>query len=130
MTIRNRLKLVAMVPIVLLFLLSSYFFITSYLNFEKANALKTVLTNNAVLSKSLTSIGKERGLTALYMGSDRKVFTEPLAKQRKEADASFSQLKRSLQIADTSYIPPLLSILGEDKLLDWDKAKEQMRNSR
>ena len=128
MTIRNRLKLVAMVPIVLLFLLSSYFFITSYLNFEKANALKTVLTNNAVLSKSLTSIGKERGLTALYMGSDRKVFAEPLAKQRKETDASFSQLKHSLQTADTSYIPPLLSILEEDKLLDSEKYQKLLGN--
>ena len=128
MTIRNRLKLVAMVPIVLLLLLSSYFFITSYLNFEKANALKTVLTNNAVLSKSLTSIGKERGLTALYMGSDRKTFSEPLKKQRKETDVSFTQLKHSLQTTDTSYIPFLLSMLGQDRLLDTAKYQKLLGN--
>ncbi len=128
MTIRNRLKLVAMVPIILLLLLSSYFFITSYLNFEKANALKTVLTNNAVLSKSLTAIGKERGLTALYMGSDRKVFGEPLAKQRKETDASFSNLKRSLQTKDTSYIPLLMSTLGQEKLLDTARYQKLLGN--
>jgi len=128
MTIRNRLKLVAMVPIVLLLLLSSYFFITSYLNFEKANALKTVLTNNAVLSKSLTSIGKERGLTALYMGTDRKVFAEPLNKQRKETDASFSQLKSALHINETTYIPFLLSALGENKLLDTAKYQKLLAN--
>jgi len=76
MTIRNRLKLIGLVPILLLFLLSSYFFITSYLNFEKANALKTSLSNNANLGHSLTQIGKERGLSALYMGSDLKEFSD------------------------------------------------------
>ncbi len=54
MTIRNRLKLIGLVPITLLILLSSYFFITSYLNFEKANALKTTLINNGALDKALT----------------------------------------------------------------------------
>jgi len=128
MTIRNRLKLVAMVPIVLLIILSSYFFITSYVNFEKANALKTVLTNNAVLSKSLTAIGKERGLTALYMGSNRKTFTEPLQKQRQETDKSFTQLKHSLRTADTSYIPFLLNMLGESRLLDTAKYQKLLGN--
>ena len=58
MTIRNRLKLIGLVPITLLILLSSYFFITSYINFEKANALKTTLKNNALLDKTLVNIGK------------------------------------------------------------------------
>jgi len=128
MTIRNRLKLVAMIPIVLLLLLSSYFFITSYLNFEKANALKTVLKNNAVLSKSLTAVGKERGLSALYIGSDRKVFAEPLAKQRKNTDALFSQLKHSLQIRNTNYIPYLPDLLGEGNLLDSKKYQLLLKN--
>ena len=128
MTIRNRLKLVAMVPIILLILLSSYFFITSYLNFEKANALKTVLANNAVLSKSLTAVGKERGLTALYMGSGRKSFSEPLAKQRKSTDITFSQLKRSLQTDETSYLPFILGVLGERNLVDNQKYKALLRN--
>ncbi|SFV54476.1 BarA sensory histidine kinase (= VarS = GacS) [hydrothermal vent metagenome] len=128
MTIRNRLKLVAMVPIILLILLSSYFFITSYLNFEKANALKTVLANNAVLSKSLTAVGKERGLTALYMGSNRKSFSEPLAKQRKSTDITFSQLKRSLQTDETSYLPFILGVLGEGNLVDNQKYNALLRN--
>jgi len=68
MTIRNRLKITGLVPIVLLILLSSYFLFTSYQNYEKANAFKTVLKNNAVLNDMLVQIGKERGLTSLYMG--------------------------------------------------------------
>ncbi|AKF24397.1 histidine kinase [Sulfurovum lithotrophicum] len=128
MTIRNRLKLVAMVPIVLLLLLSSYFFITSYVNFEKANALKTILTNNAILGKSLTAVGKERGLTALYMGSDRKSFSEPLIKQRKSTDTVFAELKRSLKTSDTTYLPFLLSLTGEGKLLDSQKYNQLLTN--
>ncbi|MBT8344184.1 MAG: hypothetical protein KJO45_05650, partial [Sulfurovum sp.] len=71
MTIRNRLKLIGLVPITLLILLSSYFFVTSYVNYEKANALKTTLINNGALDKALIDIGKESGLTALYLGTDK-----------------------------------------------------------
>jgi len=118
MTIRNRLKLIGLVPILLLVLLSSYFFITSYLNFEKANALKTVLSNNAHLSHSLTQIGKERGLSALYMGSNTKEFSAPLTKQRKNTDQALQALKTDLVTKDTSYIPFLLNVLGENTHLE------------
>ena len=128
MTIRNRLKLVAMVPILLLLLLSSYFFVTSYINFEKATALKTVLTNNAVLGKSLTAVGKERGLTALYMGSDRKEFDGPLAKQRKSTDTVFAELKRSLKTSDTTYLPFILGLTGDKQLLDSQKYNTLLGN--
>jgi len=128
MTIRNRLKLIAMVPILLLLLLSSYFFITSYINFEKATALKTVLTNNAVLGKALTAVGKERGLSALYMGSDRKEFGVPLTKQRKNTDAVFTELKHSLKTKASAYIPFILDATGESQLLDSQKYNQLLKN--
>jgi len=128
MTIRNRLKLIGLVPILLLILLSSYFFITSYLNFEKANALKTSLSNNANLSHSLTQIGKERGLSALYMGSDLKEFSNSLAKQRKNTDTSLQTLKTNLVTKDTSYIPLLLQLLGESTYLDKSKYHTLLTN--
>jgi len=128
MTIRNRLKLIGLVPILLLVLLSSYFFITSYLNFEKANALKTVLSNNAHLSHSLTQIGKERGLSALYMGSNTKEFSAPLTKQRKNTDQALQALKTDLVTKDTSYIPFLLNVLGENTHLDRSKYQAILTN--
>jgi len=128
MTIRNRLKLIAMVPIALLLLLSSYFFITSYVNFEKANALKTILTNNALLGKSLTAVGKERGLSALYMGSNRKAFGEPLSKQRKSTDLIFNRLKNSLKTSDTVYLPFILGLRGERALLNAQAYNQLLRN--
>ena len=117
MTIRNRLKLIGLVPITLLILLSSYFFVTSYLNFEKANALKTTLKNNALLDKALVNIGKERGLSALFLGSDKKEFTDSLAKQRATLDTSMKALQNKLITKDTTYLPFLLKALGEKSLI-------------
>lgn len=128
MTIRNRLKLIGLVPILLLILLSSYFFITSYLNFEKAHALKTVLSNNAKLSQSLTQVGKERGLTALYLGGDRKDFSDLLKKQRQNTDNSLQMLKTELAIKDTSYTPLLLKLLGGNNYLDKNRYQALLAN--
>ena len=108
MTIRNRLKITGLVPIVLLILLSSYFLVTSYQNHEKANAFKTVLKNNAVLNDMLVQIGKERGLTSLYMGSDRKSFIDPLHKQRAVVDSAVKKLHKDLVVQNKVYLPFLL----------------------
>jgi len=118
MTIRNRLKMVGVVPIMFLILLSGYFFVTSYLNYEKASALKTILNNNAHLNKSLVQIGKERGLTSLYMGSEGKEFSGSLTKQRVNTDKSFAALKSNLVYKDTGLIPALLKLLGEEDYIN------------
>ncbi|HFD14262.1 MAG TPA: hybrid sensor histidine kinase/response regulator, partial [Epsilonproteobacteria bacterium] len=113
MTIRNRLKLIGLVPITLLILLSSYFFVTSYVNYEKANALKITLQNNALLDKAMVDIGKERGLTSLYLGSEKKEFKEAMTKERKILNAALAKLKQGLITKDTTYLPFLLEALGE-----------------
>ena len=118
MTIRNRLKMVGVVPIMFLILLSGYFFVTSYINFEKASALKTILNNNAHLTKSLVQIGKERGLTSLYLGSNGKEFADTLKKQRVSTDKSFQALKSHLVYKDTGYASVLLNLLGEKDYID------------
>jgi len=128
MTIRNRLKMVGAVPITFLILLSGYFFVTSYLNFEKANALKTILNNNAQLSNTLVQIGKERGLTSLYLGSEGKEFSESLIKQRKSTDKTFKSLKQKLVFKDASYIPVLLELLGQGNSIDAAKYKKLLNN--
>ena len=129
MTIRNRLKLIGLVPITLLVLLSSYFFVTSYVNFEKANALKTTLKNNALLDKTLLEIGKERGLTALYIGSDKKEFRESLVKQRASLDKAVKRLKSGLITKDTSYLPFLLKALGENSKIQGNMYQKLIKNT-
>ena len=128
MTIRTRLKMVGVVPIMFLILLSGYFFVTSYVNYEKANALKTILNNNASLSKSLVQIGKERGLTSLYLGSDGKEFSDLLKKQRTETDSAFATLKQSLVYKDTGFSPALLKLLGEEDYINDAKYNTLLNN--
>ncbi len=128
MTIRNRLKMVGIVPIMFLILLSGYFFVTSYLNFEKANALKTILNNNATLTNTLVNIGKERGLTSLYLGSAGKEFSDSMIKQRVSTDESFNSLKQKLVFKDTSYIPVLLKLLGQSDSIDTAQYNKLLNN--
>jgi len=118
MTIRNKLKLIALVPILLLFLLASYFFVTSYINYEKAQSLKTALRNNAYLSKSLTEAGKERGLTALYMGSDRITYKDLVEKQRISTDNAIRELRTKIVTEKSNLIPFLPNLLGENTNLN------------
>jgi signal transduction histidine kinase/DNA-binding response OmpR family regulator len=120
--------MVGAVPITFLILLSGYFFVTSYLNFEKANALKTILNNNAQLSNALVQIGKERGLTSLYLGSEGKEFSESLMKQRKNTDKTFKSLKQKLIFKDPTYIPALLKVLGQNNSIDTAQYNKLLNN--
>ena len=128
MTIRNRLKLIALVPILLLLLLSSYFFVTSYINYEKAQALKTALSNNAYLSQSLSAIGKERGLTALYMGSDHKAYGKLLKKQRSTTDRTVARMRSKIVPDNGTFIAFLPKLLGENTELDTQLYQHMLRN--
>ena len=118
MTIKNRLKLIGLLPITLLALLSSYFLVTSYINYEKANALKSVLSNNAHLANLLTESGKERGLTALYLASEQKEFSDSLRKQRGNTDRSIINTQNNIRVEDTRSLPFLLDLLGEKNTLN------------
>lgn len=115
MTIRNKLKLAGLVPIVILILLAGSFFVTSYLNFENANALKTTLKNNAKLAEMLSEVGKERGLSGLYIGNRQKEFFDLLKNQREAFDTSFEELKNNLIVENKFYFPAIVNFFDQDR---------------
>ena len=129
MTIHNRFKLIGFIVITLLIILSSYFFITSYLNFKKAQALKTILTNNSNLSSILVDIGKERGLTSMYLGSHKQEFIDSLHKQRESTDQTLTLVKQALSVKNMSDIPLLFTVLKEENLIDIKKYKQYLSKS-
>ncbi len=129
MTVRTKLKLIGLLPIVLLLLVSGYLFLTSYLNFEKVNALKTILTNNANLGHTLTQVGKEESLSALYIGSDRKLFNNSLQKQRKNTDKALRELQANLVDHQEEYIPYIRELLGERTYLEQEKYQKLLHTS-
>jgi signal transduction histidine kinase/DNA-binding response OmpR family regulator len=128
MTIRNRLKLLGLVPITLLLLLASYFFITSYANFEKANALKLTLSNNAKLDSLLGQLGKERGLSSLYLGSEQKDFKEVLDKQRTKTDQAIAGLKLEPISNDNAYLPFIAGLINKDLSKDLMNYTQMSKN--
>jgi len=99
MQMNNRLKLISMLPIILLFVISSYFLYLSYSKYYKANELKNIIKNNIYLNKVLTEVGKERGLTSSFIGSNSNIdIKKELLKQRRVTD-------NSIQKAESSMIP-------------------------
>ena len=128
MTIRNRLKLIGLVPITLLILISSYFFITSYLNFEKVHTLQTILKNNAMISDAQNNTDAERSITAMYLGSDQKEFLDTLKKQYKNTDKSYQNMHSQLILKSKSYIPFLIDLLAKESKIDTDNYTLMLQN--
>ena len=50
MTIQNKLKLIGLLPITLLIVVTSYFFVDSYYNFTHARGLEAIISNNKYIT--------------------------------------------------------------------------------
>ena len=96
MQINNKLKLISMLPIVLLFIVSSYFFFTSYGQYYKANELKTIIKNSVFFNNTITELGKERGLSSIVLGSNGIKAQDELIRQRLQTDASIQKLNQNI----------------------------------
>ena len=85
-----------MLPIVLLFIVSSYFFFTSYGQYHKANELKTIIKNNLFFNNTITALGKERGLSSIVIGSKGAKAKDELIRQRLQTDTSIEKMKQNI----------------------------------
>jgi len=98
MQIHNRLKLISMLPIILLFIVSSYFLFISYTKYYKANELKEIIKNNVQLNVVIKEIGRERGLSSTYMGAESDSHAKKeLLRQRILTDNAIEKAKTSLK---------------------------------
>jgi signal transduction histidine kinase/DNA-binding response OmpR family regulator len=97
-------------------------------NYEKANALKTTLINNGALDKALINIGKESGLTALYLGTDKKLYADALIKQREMSEESFENLKYEVITEKEVYLPFLIELLEGPAVTAFDPYKRLQAN--
>ncbi|MCK5853661.1 MAG: response regulator [Sulfurovaceae bacterium] len=96
MQINNKLRLISMLPIVLLFIVSSYFLFTSYGQYRKANELKDIIKNNVFFNDTITQLGKERGLNSIVIGSKGAKAKEELLRQRVQTDFSIEKTKQNI----------------------------------
>ncbi|MCH9740328.1 MAG: nitrate- and nitrite sensing domain-containing protein, partial [Epsilonproteobacteria bacterium] len=85
-----------MLPIILLFIVSTYFLFISYGQYYKANELKQIIKNNVHLNEIITEVGKERGLSSIVLGSKGTHAYDELKRQRVQTDSTIESSKTSL----------------------------------
>ena len=105
MKIKNKLKLITILPTLILVAAAAYLFYNTYINYEKTRAYKIVTNNNKTLNKLLIELGRERGITALYLASNKQSYKELLTNQYKKTDSAIKEYKNSAIIENSTLLP-------------------------
>ncbi|MDB2562054.1 ATP-binding protein [Sulfurimonas sp.] len=84
--LKNRLRLISLLPILVLFTIATYYAYTSYENYNAAKALQDKLSENKQLNDLIGNISRERGMTVIYLGNSSPNTFKSLIKQRKQVD--------------------------------------------
>ena len=80
--LKNRLRLISLFPIIILFSLASYYVYNAYDSYKGATKLQAKLQENKYLTKLLDNISRERGMTIMYLGNDSITTHNSLVAQR------------------------------------------------
>lgn len=84
--LKSRLKLISLLPISILFGITSYYFYNAYSDYEAAQLLQIRLEQNKHLNGIISNIARERGMSAIYLGDTTKNILQSLNEQRKVVD--------------------------------------------
>jgi len=84
--LKNRLRLISLLPIFILFSITSYFVYNSYQSYKSAQILQDKLSENRQLNTLVNNISRERGMTVMYLGNSSPNTLRSLVKQRKIVD--------------------------------------------
>ena len=84
--LKNRLRLISLLPIFILFLLATYYAYDSYINYNTAKKLQNKLSENRQLNELIGNISRERGMTVIYLGNSSPITLKSLVEQRKIVD--------------------------------------------
>ena len=84
--LKNRLRLISLLPILILFSITSYFVYNSAVNYKLAQVLQDQLSENKQLNDLVGNISRERGMTVMYLGNSSKNILKSLTQQRKVVD--------------------------------------------
>ena len=105
--LKNRLKLISLLPISILFSVTSYFVYDSYTNYKSAQVLHEKLVENRLLSELVDNISRERGMTVMYLGNKSKNTFNSLEQQRivvdKIQDKYLKYAKNNVALHDHSH---------------------------
>jgi len=89
--IKNKLRVISLLPILMLFGLASYYVYQSYTSYQLAEYLQAKLEENKYLNKLITNIPRERGMSSIYMGNSSPTTQRSLIAQRTLVDTSVQE---------------------------------------
>ena len=89
--LKNRLRLISLFPIAILFTITSYFVYDSFTNHKLAQVLQEKLSENRLLNDLVGNISRERGMTVMYLGNSSPNTLRSLTKQRTIVDTKQSE---------------------------------------
>ena len=93
-SLKNRLRLISLFPILILFALASYYVYTAYGSYQAAKVLQAKLDENILLNDLIRNLSRERGMTVMYLGNKSETTKKSLIAQRDIVDeklAAFDQ---------------------------------------
>ncbi len=93
--LKNRLRLISLFPILILFSLTSYYVYESYKDFQSAQLLKDKLSQNRDLNELIGNLSRERGMSVMFFGNASQNTFSSLVKQRKIVDEKFQTYFRN-----------------------------------
>ncbi|MFA6189134.1 MAG: response regulator [Sulfuricurvum sp.] len=91
--LKNRLRLISLLPILILFSLASYYVYTSYISFQAAKNLQARLESNKQLNNMINNISRERGMTMMYLGNASAATLKSLHAQRVLVDTAIKDFR-------------------------------------
>jgi len=94
--LRNRLRLISLLPILILFTLASYYVYKAYGSYQGAQQLQTRLEINKQLNDLINNLSRERGMTVMYMGSASPATLKSLHAQRAIVDQKIADYQKHL----------------------------------
>jgi len=94
--LRNRLRLISLLPILILFSLASYYVYNAYISYKGAGQLQVRLEGNKQLNDLINNISRERGMTVMYMGNASAATLKSLHAQRAIVDQKAADYQKHL----------------------------------
>ena len=91
--LKNRLRLISLLPIIILFSITNYFVYNSYQSYQVAQIFQDKLSQNRQLNTLVNNISRERGMTVMYLGNSSPNTLRSLVKQRKIVDAKEAEYR-------------------------------------
>lgn len=95
--LKNRLRIISLLPIVVLFAITSYYVYGSFRDYRSAHKLQNRLDQNRYLNEIIGNIARERGMSAMYLGNKTQNILKSLKEQRKIVDKKIQKYLKHIK---------------------------------